>query len=276
MQNDNSKVYFKKLTTDEKLSKIFQLSRHARAEILFWKKGAQKKETLLVDSFLRERNQINVTLSSQSKIESGDYLFNFLLNGVQYFGSVKAVRQGFQLSLFPSDEFYKSERRSNFRLLTYPHQQVYAYIKFKVDGQTAESNLFQFKTGLNETNLFKNFLKIVDQEIELEESGYIKFRVIDVSVTGLALQMGEHERDLFESKKMEISNMLLDFNGKNIKIPKAKILYFLNFLANDKKTKMYKAGVEFLDIDTNLDERLSHIINKTLRSLEDEFEDFYK
>ena len=40
MQNDNSKVYFKKLTTDEKLSKIFQLSRHARAEIVFWKKGS--------------------------------------------------------------------------------------------------------------------------------------------------------------------------------------------------------------------------------------------
>ena len=50
----------------------------------------------------------------------------------------------------------------------------------------------------------------------------------------------------------------------------------LDSLAPDKSTRLKKAGVQFVDVDTNLDETIASVINQTLRSAEAEFEDFIK
>jgi hypothetical protein len=106
--------------------------------------------------------------------------------------------------------------------------------------------------------------------------GHIRLRVLDISVTGLAVQFGTIENELFDEINIELKNMFLEFNNEIFEIPNGKILYKLDYLARDKKTRMFKGGVKFLEVDTNLDEELARIINQTLRSLESEFEEFVK
>ena len=275
MSND-SKVFFKELTEEEKISKIYQFSRISHSHITLWKKGDVEKKKYAVESYGVNRNDKLVVDNISSDYLNIELLFTFEINGLQFFGKGKILTEKNQTVFKCADKLYKSERRANFRLLTYPHQKVYVYIP--VDVEDIPSNLFQLNTGLNEETLFKNFLTLINSEDEHSKQfeNCLKLRVIDISVTGVALQMGEIERNYFESTAQDFKNITLDFNGELILINKLNILYYLDFLANDKRTRLYKAGAQFLNIDTNTDEALSKIINKTLRNLDEEFEDFLK
>ena len=54
-------------------------------------------------------------------------------------------------------KIFKSERRANFRLLTFPHHQVYLHIQTD-DSELHESNVINFQTKVSETGIFKDFL----------------------------------------------------------------------------------------------------------------------
>ena len=176
----------------------------------------------------------------------------------------------------PIGKIFKSERRANFRLLTFPHHQVYLHIQTE-DTELQESNVINFQTKVSETGIFKNFLNIINDKDGGDRvlEGYIKLRVNDVSVTGLNLQLSELEKNKLPLKE-DLGEVILEFNETHIPITGAQILYVLEGLARDKKTKIYKAGVQFLKLDMATDQKLAGLINKTLRHLETEFEDFLK
>ena len=132
-------------------------------------------------------------------------------------------------------------------------------------------------TGSSQTGLFNNFLDIVNNENKQEIqpiAGNVKFRVIDISVTGLAFQFSEVEASVLNKIDAIYKNVTLEFNGEILNIPEVEKLYQLDFLARNNKSRMYKAGCRFNNIDINLDESLAKLINTTMRSVESEFEDF--
>ena len=137
--------------------------------------------------------------------------------------------------------------------------------------------MINFQTKVSETGIFKDFLGIINDKDGGDRvlEGYIKLRVNDVSVTGLNLQLSDLEKTKLPLKK-DLGEVILEFNDIHIPIPGAQILYILEGVARDKKTKIYRAGVQFLNLDTNTDQKLAGLINKTLRHLESEFEDFLK
>ncbi|MAX65611.1 MAG: hypothetical protein QF441_13930 [Bacteriovoracaceae bacterium] len=273
-------VYFKKLNTAEKESKIYQLVNQKKSELTIWKKGSEKKIKLHPETFLKTKKQLEILDKVPSDYLDVPLLYSFDLAGLHFFGKTKITTQtNNKYYLHCEEDLFKSERRSNFRLLTYPHQDVYVHLKVINEEKTEESNVVGLKTGTSETGLFKNFLKIIGddgEETETKIEGYGKYRVLDLSVTGLAVQFGEFENKLFSQLNKDLGLIYLEFNSEIVKIPGGQILYKQETLANDKKTKVYKAGMQFLNIDTNLDEKLASLINKTLRSLDSEFEDFLK
>lgn len=273
-------VIFKALNESEKLSKLAQLSKSKNSNIVVWKKGSSEKHKLKVCDFMRMRSQIQILKDFPKELTSVEVLFSFELSGLSFFGKAKVVeRLETQIWLDISGELYKSERRKNFRLLTFPHHSV--YINFQIGKEKIRtSNVLSIKGNSGEqTGLFNNFLNLMGEESEtetLDPEEYLRFRVLDISATGMAFQFGNIEREFFEGDEPTFNNSVLEFNKKMITIPELKILYVQDGYALDKSTTVTKAGVAFQNVDTNLDAELSLLINKALRSIESEFEGFLK
>ncbi len=275
---DEKNIFFKALNESEKLSKLSQLSLLEKPLIIVWKKGTQNKHKLYVTDFIRMRTELMFTKNFPKDLIGEKLLYTFELNGLSFFGQGEALsRTNAQVSILCNLELYKSERRKNFRLLTFPHHTV--YINLKIGKDIIEtSNVLSFRgTSAGQTGIFKNFLNMLEEEEpKFDTTQYLRFRVLDISVTGLAFQFGKIEEELFKSLSDTFTTSILEFNGKMITIPELKILYHQKSTALDKKTPITKAGVAFENIDTNLDEDLAHIINQSLRSVESEFEGFIK
>ena len=276
-EETDQRVHFKKLTDEEKHSKLSQLARSTENKLTVWKKGETKKYDLSPIQYFRSKSDIQVSGHIPDDFLDKEILFSYELAGLNFFGKSKLISLTKErMYLECHSELFKSERRANFRLLTFPHQQVFIHIPVP-QVEEEQSNLISLKTKTSETGLFHNFLNVIDDKTAaVKIDGHLKLRVIDISVTGLAAQLGYTENQIFEEINIDLGPIELEFNGRMIKIPNGKILYKLDYLAPDKKTRMYKAGIHFLDVDTNLDEELANLINLTLRSLESEFEDFLK
>ena len=91
--------------------------------------------------------------------------------------------------------------------------------------------------------------------------GFAKFRVIDISVTGLALQYGQIEKEFIENLKIQDKRVVISFNGKEIDFKGFEFVY--KSRKNNEKT--LKAGVRFTNLDINLEEKLAFLINKAMR-----------
>lgn len=271
-------VFFKALNESEKLSKLAQLPKSSKPDIVIWKKGESKKHKLKVSDFIRSKAEIKFTQDCPKEFLDSLVLFSFDLNGLSLFGRGKIIqRLDNQYWLVCKEELFKSERRKNFRLLTYPHHKV--YINFKIGKEKIKSsNVLSIKGGTGgQTALFTNFLDMLeDKEPTFDASEYLRFRVIDISVTGLAFQFGKIEAEFFQDLEFVFENSIIEFNDKILTIPEIQVLYMQEGYALDKKTTITKAGAAFVNLDTNLDEELSFLINKTLRNIESEFEGFLK
>lgn len=279
MAKDNN-ILFKALNDAEKNSKLFQLANGKYSNtVTVWKKGESTKYKLKVTDFVRAKTEIYVKGDIPEDFEKETLLLTFELNGMHFFGKCNLVlRPGMPKSLNCSHELFKSERRNNFRLLTYPHHEVYVSINVG-KAEIEKSNVLNLSTGQSQTSLFKNFLSIVGdiKEKDIEDlEGYLRFRVIDISATGLAFQLGKIESGFFKELNKDLGTIYLDFNGELIKIPNARVLYIIDKVVSNSKATLYKAGTQFFDVDTNLDQLLAGKINQTLRSSESEFEDFIK
>ncbi|MAZ49093.1 MAG: hypothetical protein CME65_11055 [Halobacteriovoraceae bacterium] len=276
MEKDKN-VFFKELNEKEKASKLVQLAKSQTGEVVLWKKGSADKFKAKVVNYFTTRKEIQVEGELPEDFFNDEVLFSFVLTGVHYFGQCKVLSFAkTKIYLDPIGKIFKSERRANFRLLTFPHHQVYLHIQTD-DSELHESNVINFQTKVSETGIFKDFLGIINDKDGGDRvlEGYIKLRVNDVSVTGLNLQLSDLEKTKLPLKK-DLGEVILEFNDIHIPIPGAQILYILEGVARDKKTKIYRAGVQFLNLDTNTDQKLAGLINKTLRHLESEFEDFLK
>jgi len=273
-KGDSTNVHFKELNKNEKVSKLSGLGAGKQETLVVWEKGHSNKIKLKAVRFNSVTCDLEVEGNIPESLIGKDILASFNLKGLNFFGKCKMntqTKKKYYINF--NDKLFKSERRANFRLLTYPHQRVYLHIKV-AENLMQDSNLVSIRTKMSETGLFTNFLQLVAGSEATKLDGYVKFRVLDLSVTGAAIMMGELENDMFPCKENELKQMFLEFNGEIMSIPNARLLYKLNYLAPDMNTKLYKGGIEFLEIDTNLDEKLSKLINETLRSLESEFEDF--
>lgn len=279
MGNDNN-ILFKALDDPEKKSKLFQLANGKSSNIItVWKKGQTDKYKLKATDYIRAKSEIYFSGKFDESLVGETLLMTFELSGLHFFGKCRLQKKS-NLSpcLLCDDEIYKSERRSNFRLLTYPHHKVYININVGKE-EVEKSNVLSLSTGSSETGLFNNFLEILDESSEKtaeDFEGYLSFRVIDISVTGLSFQLGKIEKQFFTELNKELGMVYIDFNGDVIRVPEAKILYIVDKPLSNSKATLYKAGIQFLNIDTNVDAQLARRINETLRSSEAEFEDFIK
>ncbi|MBY0516588.1 MAG: PilZ domain-containing protein [Bacteriovoracaceae bacterium] len=271
------RTHFTSLGDAEKKSKLWQLSSQ-NGSCTLWSKGDKEKQLYRVKDYNRDEGRLlfhdeHVTFPIGKEI-----LGTFELNGVSFFFKGKVTTSSSDgVSVSTSGEFYKSERRQNFRLLTYPIYDISA--EFKLPESYAGGKVIDFRQKISQTGLFKSFLRIVDPGSENQELGsLVKMRVQDLSVTGLSIHIGSAELDWFKAGT-EIKELVLNISSDVIVIPKSKIVYVIDHIGHaDRFHKKYKIGLRFEDLPSQIDQKLGSKINELLRSVDanKEFEDFLK
>jgi hypothetical protein len=268
-----SQTFFSKLTLEEKDSRLGLLG-SSKGELTVWLKGQKEKQNLKVLNFHKDRNEI-ILDSKDNLFPSGTrILCSFELRGMYFFS--EAI---FQTSLsrncvlqFVFDVF-KSEKRSSYRLLTYPVHQVTA--EFPIENVEEGGKVVDLKTKTSQTGLFKNFLKM----IENNEDGTrgLKLRLQDVSTNGMGIHIGDLEAKYF-TRDTVFRDVVISFPEESIIIPEVKVVYVIDYIGVDRNLKKYKVGLHFPNVPIGIDEKLGGIINKLLRDghSNKDFENFLK
>jgi hypothetical protein len=273
-----SQTFFSKQDPTEALSRLSLLG-HSKGKVIIWLKGKKDKYNYNVISFDKERMEI--VLDTQDNLFSigQTVLCAFELRGMNFFSEVifQVSISGHSVLQF-KNTLFKSERRSSYRLLTYPLYEVWA--DFDLGEAYEGGNVIDLKNRNknSETGLFKNFLSLVDGKEDKSTDGQIlSVRVQDLSTTGMALHVNEIEAEYFQ-KDVIFHDLKLRFKDEVITVPEAKIVYVVSFLSQDKNTKKFKLGVHFDNLPTKIDDQIGRKINSLLREndFNKDFENFIK
>lgn len=270
-----SQTYFSKQDPTETVSRLSLLG-SSRGKIIVWTKGSKDKFTYSTLKFDKDRMEVVLDIKDESFKTGDTVLCTFELRGMNFFSEVI-----FHISVsgYPVLQFknilYKSERRSSFRLLTFPIYQVWA--EFDLGEAYEGGKVVDLKSGLSQTNLFKSFLKIVGDQSDSGDDSKLSIRVQDLSTTGMALHIGELETKYFK-KDIVFHGVNLRFNDEVINVPKVKVVYVVDYLSSDKNLKKYKLGLHFENLPTAIDDHIGKKINQLLRQndFNKDFENFIK
>lgn len=268
-----SQTYFSKLDPKEKESRFMQLG-GSQGQVTIWVKGEKNKHKFPVLEFDKNRNELILNTKEDIFPRGTALLCSFELRGMNFFCEVSANKSIVgHLLLECKKELFKSEKRGSFRLLTFPIYEVYA--EFDLGEAYEGGKVVDLKSRTNQTALFKSFLKLMENRDDEKQHQTIKYRVQDLSASGMSLHIGELEAQFF-SKDFIYKDAKIHFRDETIVIPEVKVVYVVDYISGDKNLKKYKVGLHFPNLPPIIDDQLGGKINKLLREIDfnKDFENF--
>lgn len=272
-----SQIFFSKQDPTEKLSRLSLLG-NSKGTVILWLKGKKNRREFKVDKFDKERMEI-VLEGKEISFGVGDkVLCSFELRGMNFFSEVTfQVSVGGYAVLVFDGTLFKSERRTSYRLLTYPIYEVYA--EFNVGSIYEDGKVVQLKSKSSQTGILKSFLNLVEPENTdaREKSSVLKIRIQDLSTTGMAIHVSELEAEFFK-KGFTYNNVIIRFTDQTINIPELSVVYLVDYISSNKNLKQYKVGIHFNNLPISIDEAVGKKINELLREndFNKDFENFIK
>lgn len=274
--SEATRTSFTTLTMAEKQSKLWQLSQSSKLCTL-WVRGSKVKINHRVHQYIREDDSLALYGEDSSLQVNQEVLGTFDLKGVSFFFKAKiekAVED--KITLAFTGDFFKSERRNNFRLLAYPIYSIYCLFDFPQGYQGG--SVIDFKSKMSQTGLFRSFLKLVDNDPQRDDLKKVKLRVQDISVTGLSLSIGQAELEWFKAGEL-MSPITIQFSDLELEVKKPLVVYIVDYVGHiEKGLKKYKVGIKFENVSEEFDINLSKKINSLLREIDAnaDFEDFLR
>jgi hypothetical protein len=268
-----SQTYFSKLDSTEKQARLNQLG-SSQGMATIWVKGTKTKHRIQVKKFHEARAEL--VLDANNLYPKGTVLLcSFDLRGMSFFCEALVLSVQGDLALEINKDLFKSEKRKSYRLLTFPVYEVSA--EFNLEQTYLGGKVIDIKSRTNQTALFKSFLKLVDDLDVQNKNQKIKYRVQDLSTSGMSLQIGELDSQLF-SKDYVFKDVCLHFKDEAITIPEVKVVYIVDYILGDRSAKKYKVGLHFNNIPLNTEEQLGAKINILLREVDSnkDFENFIR
>lgn len=256
---ESSKEKFTGLNVSEITSKVSSFI-NGEKPIRVWSKGEEP-----VLAFVKNYNEQVLTLDiSSALIESHifkDRVFiNFSYNSVDYFAKGELISdENGHVIIKLGEEVYKSEKRANERLLTFPHHQVYAY--FKIYSDENNSNIISLnKFNEAPSGAINNFVSERMKSIVSEDEGISElmgFRILDISSNGLSFCANNRETGYFVGLEDESNvEFTLMFEERPYTLECADIVYIVDYVnLRASKIPMKKIGVHFKeneDLKNNL------------------------
>ncbi len=268
-----SSTQFSELTEAEKQSKFRQLAK-ARGQCVLWRKGEKRRLEFRVLEL--SSNELRLHLEPDCWPVGTELLGSFDLGTLNFFFKTRLTKlDGEALTIDVSQACFKSERRRNFRLLTYPIYDL--SVEITLGEAYGGGNVISLRDRSSQTGLFKSFLKIVDERGEGVTNRF-RTRLQDLSLTGFSIHVGEADLALFTAGA-ELSALTLVFPGEVIEVPAAKVVYVVDHIGHTEKLlKKYKVGVRFASLPESTELRLASKMNELLREIDAnrDFEDFIK
>lgn len=268
-----SQTFFSKLDQAEKDNRLSAIA-NSRGKVTVWVKGQKEKHFPEALSFDAERGILTLNLKEDLFPSNTSTLTSFEFRGMSFFAQTIFMKSSgdFACLKFPA-ELYKSEKRSSYRLMTFPLHQVWAL--FNLEEAYQGGKVIDFRTKQSTTGLFNKFLNLV--EGDANDPSALKIRVQDLSTTGMAIHIGELESKFFPQDAI-FKNVRLKFSDEEVVIPEVKIVYSVNFIGSDKNIKKFKLGIHFENLPNALDHLLGKKINNLLRESDHnkDFENFKK
>lgn len=276
---------FIKLSIEEMGTKLNNLAKQKEI-IKVWIKGEASSLYRVSDyTVLKSPESADYLLTLFSEGEESDQifvgkkvLFNFSINDSDYFseGSVSHDDIHNTLVIRLTDNFYRTEKRDNERLLTFPHHQVYAY--FKVLNEKDESNVIELKR--EEDKLYIDYK--MKQKKELKErlkkkisdvEDLIGFRALDISRSGIAFIINNDESKYFKDN-IKYSFYIL-FDGDIFVVKGANLVYKVDYVGGPEGKKRFKVGLNFNPVE-NLSKHIQELLRESsgVGSIQKEFEEF--
>lgn len=267
---------FTTLSESEKKSKLWQLS-SAKGKCTLWQRGQKQRRPFRVKDYNRETNQLVMHQELEVLGVGQEILGTFDLKGVSFFFKAKVTKADREdLTVEATGEFFKSERRQNFRLLAYPVYDITASFRLPVDYEGGK--VVNIHNKSNQTGLFKSFLKLVEPQRSAEDQNKLRIRVQDLSLTGMSIFVGPAELDWFRAGEL-FRDLEVSLEGEKLVFPDCRIVYVVDQIGtSDRQQKKYKVGVRFESVPEEVERKLAAKINDLLRSVDanKEFEEFLK
>ncbi len=141
------KAHFEKLAPKEITGKLNYLIQNLGV-ITVWQKGSNVREDYVVQASSLQKTKVQVYPSGDNLLVGKVVLCKFEVNGLWYFSNTKVVKEvGVnKFTIEFANDIFKSERRENFRLLTYPHHDVRVF--FDLGKSYKGGNVVDIKTKL--------------------------------------------------------------------------------------------------------------------------------
>lgn len=271
MIQDNSS--FKKLSEKEILSTIVILADNLNLQFVVWKSNAPKKS---LTKILKVNNRVielkSIELNENLKI-SDQLLFFFKIQSQLFFGKSNIVKLENNLITINIDHLYKLERRDYFRLTLFPNRSNFLELKFtQIKNNKNDSRILNFSKKINQTRLFKNFLEIIGKPAISDQHVIYRFRVYDLSLSGLSLIIfNKSEEQLFNSiETIQRATLLID--QASISINEIKVIYQTQ---NNEINELnpVRIGIEFIDFENSFQKSVFDYINNNYNKWDDHFEE---
>lgn len=265
---------FTRLNAAEKRSKLRQLDQ-VKGQLTLWRKGDKVRIAHKAKAFDRETDSLTIH-EEALKVRAGEELLaSFELSGVSFFGrtQVSKVESG-EIHLKFSDEFYKSERRQNIRVLTFPVFDLNGF--FNIPSYYEEGKVLNLSRKPGQTGLFKSFLKLVDANHQGEPR--LKLRLQDLSSTGMSVFVGPAELEWFKAGE-ELKDTEIHFADEVLRFPRTKIVYVVDHIGHmSRNQKQYKVGLRFEEMPSSLADGLNSKIASMLKTMDvnKDFEEFLR
>jgi len=262
---------FSALNDAEKRSKLRQLAQ-SKGSVTVWPKGSASRTVYRIREFERDGDVIHLHHEGEPPKVDQALLGSFELHGVSFFFKAQAGQaseEGWQLRA--NGEFYKSERRRNFRMLAFPLYEVHLSLPLG-EGYTG-GKVVDIQRRPGQTGLFRSFLKLVEAAGSGAGETEASLRVQDLSATGLSILLSEAELPWFRAGGV-FEGVRLRFPDETVTLPSLQVVYVVDQIG-DRGPKKFKAGLRFAG-DTATEEKIAAKINALLREVDAnrDFEDF--
>ena len=269
-----SDTQFSKLDAFEKSHRLSQLA-GAKGKLTIWEKGKLDKHTVHVTTYQKERFELQMDTPQTLFPNGTGVLINFNLRGMTFFakGSMLVTPKGDQFIVI-EDELYKSERRSNYRMLAYPQHDISLELDLGEPAPKADVISLKSKQSTSKTGIFKNFLTLIKEETA--NTNNMRIKLNDLSTSGLSINVNDVEVNFFK-KDAIFNDVKLIFSDETLDIPELKVMYIVDVIGSGL-TKKFKVGIHFENITPKLEDHLSRKINRLLRDsdFDKDFESFIK
>jgi hypothetical protein len=273
---------FLELSIDEVVNKL-QILANNKEVVKVWAKGEESSFYRLCDIlFLNNNDKYELLLSFFSEGEDQDATLvgkrayiSFHFNDVDYFAEGLMIhdQSNDKMVLKLEGSVYRSEKRDNERLITFPHYQVYAYFKIITK---SEENVLPFK----KSDELPNYKEKQKEDLKKKLSEKVKsiddlvgFRTLDISRNGIAFVVNTNEEKHFKEDK-KVSFYIL-FNNEIFLVKGAKLVYKVDYLNSGEEKNTYKVGLTYNPVP-ELTKHLSDLLYQSSQTDlgQKEFEDF--